>query len=488
MPKPTTLGVYRSVPHAGRRLPALPLLFGLLALVLMAGAVALLVLHGRAASSEVVLVPAGIALLACSFLHWRTAWTLWRRGGTWHAIRERVGWAFARRTLLGTFGIYALALVIGPARHLEYVLLAAVACWLTLLLLPLAAEGDRWQRWTAWSRHRAARRLEWLTFGAVALLIATELGLQGVKSVHRSRWFAGASLPADSAAPLLPLARASLEKHGIAPLPAGPLRVALLTDEPRRDCHGEDGCRIYIERALPGVKIVPVDIGGAWSSVPAGDVAEQLSHQRFDLVLAMLTVCDELTRERPASSWFDWRQLELARIAGAQPDAMPAAPAPAARAADFESFCGLVSPQLAACRTPIDQSMRHRWQQTFESVDLLAEACRAKNLPLAMVLVPGEFQLNRALRDTLARRAGYAPDQLDVDLPQRKLASYAAERRLPLVDLLPIWRLCRESPYERHAEHFSAAGHQATAAAIGGWLESRYGSQLAATSRLSGAP
>jgi len=117
----------------------------------------------------------------------------------------------------------------------------------------------------------------------------------------------------------------------------------------------------------------------------------------------------------------------------------------------------------------------------------LTAACRAANLPLTLVLVPGEFQLNRGLRDTLARRAGYAPQQLDVELPQRKLAGYAAQRRLPLIDLLPPLRLCRESPYQRHAERFSTVGHQATAAAIGGWLESRYGDQLAST-QLTVAP
>ncbi|MEX2114623.1 MAG: hypothetical protein WD845_15625, partial [Pirellulales bacterium] len=472
MPKPTTLGVHRSAPPAGWHLPALPptalpLAIGLLAVAVMASGIALLVLHALATSTENVLVPAGVALLACSFLQWRTAWMLWRPGGTWSAIRERLDWAHARRALLGIFGAYALALVVGPARYIEYALLAAVVCWLTLLLLPLAAVDNHWRRWTAWSRHRAARRLEWLAFGSMALLIAAELGLQGAKALHRAQWFAGASVspPTEGVQSLLPLAHESLLRHGVAPLPAGPLRVALLTDDPRRDCHGERGCRTHIERALPGVKIVPAAFDGFWASLPAGAVAEQLADQRVDLVLAMLTVCDELTRERPAPSWFDWRQLELARMVGAQAEVPADAPASSTTAADFESFCGIVSPQLAACRTPIDDRMRQRWQQTFASVDALADACRANRLSLAIVLVPGEFQLNRALRDTLARRAGYAADRLDVELPQRKLAGYAAERRLPLVDLLPTLRLCRESPYERHAEHFSATGHQATAAA-----------------------
>jgi hypothetical protein len=201
----------------------------------------------------------------------------------------------------------------------------------------------------------------------------------------------------------------------------------------------------------------------------------------------MLSVCEDITRAAPESSWFDWRQFELAQLVGAETPGAGASPGQQV-ATDFESFCGILAPQLAACRTPIDDNMHERWQQTFDAVDNLVAACRASDVAVALVLVPGEFQVNRSLCDTLARRAGYTTEQVDVELPQRKLTSFAANRRLPLIDLLPQLRLCGQSPYERHAATWSDAGHTAAATAIGGWLEGRFGQQLGISTRLTSTP
>jgi hypothetical protein len=132
--------------------------------------------------------------------------------------------------------------------------------------------------------------------------------------------------------------------------------------------------------------------------------------------------------------------------------------------------------------------MLQRWQHRFQALDDLLAECRAADLTVALVLVPGEFQVNRVLCDTLARRAGCRSEQIDVELPQRKLAAFAERQGLALVDLLPSLRLCRESPYQRNSATWSDAGHEAAAAAIGGWLESRYGRQRAVAAQLTVAP
>jgi hypothetical protein len=390
---------------------------------------------------------------------------------------------FYRRALFGALACYLIALAIGPAPYLGWALLAAIACWLTVLTLPFTAAPGQHESWLAWSGHRIVRRAELVALGLLLLPVVAEMSLRGAKLATSSPWNADAT-SAKNTESLVPLAQESLARHGVSPLPPGPLRIAILETEPSDD----DGraYQTHLATSLPGVKLVPVALDAVWSSVSPRELAQQLADEEVDLVLAMLPVCGELTRERQAASWFDWRQFELARVAGYQ--AIATDSSCTEKAHDYESFCGNLSPQLAACRTPIDDRMRRRWQETFECVDALSEACQARELPLAMVLVPGEFQLNAALRETLTRRAGYASEQIDVELPQRKLAGYAAERRLPLVDLLPTLRICRESPFARHADELSEAGHRATASAISGWLESRYGSQLAATSRLTSAP
>jgi hypothetical protein len=58
-----------------------------------------------------------------------------------------------------------------------------------------------------------------------------------------------------------------------------------------------------------------------------------------------------------------------------------------------------------------------------------------------------------------------------------------------LIDLLPALRTCSDSPYERNAGTWNDKGHAAAATAIGGWLESRYGRQVATAAQLtSSAP
>ena len=214
-----------------------------------------------------------------------------------------------------------------------------------------------------------------------------------------------------------------------------------------------------------------------------------LAALRPDLVLAVVSVCEDLTHESDASSWFDWRQLELPRYF-AKTSASPVATLDSRAAAnnDFESFLRVLGPQLAACRTPIDETMRARWQHTFSELDGLLESCQRQQVPLAIVLVPGEFQVDRALGATLARRMGYTSEQFDVDLPQRRMAGFADLRKLPLLDLLPHLRLCRQSTYEPNGTAWNAQGDTVAASAIGGWLESRYGSQLASAAQLSSAP
>jgi hypothetical protein len=102
-----------------------------------------------------------------------------------------------------------------------------------------------------------------------------------------------------------------------------------------------------------------------------------------------------------------------------------------------------------------------------------------------LVLVPGEFQVNRTLCDMLVRRLGCTSEQFDVELPQRRLAGFAEGRQLPVLDLLPHLRLARQSLYRPNATAWNEQGSVAAASAIGGWLQSRYGGELELAAQLS---
>jgi hypothetical protein len=69
-------------------------------------------------------------------------------------------------------------------------------------------------------------------------------------------------------------------------------------------------------------------------------------------------------------------------------------------------------------------------------------------------------------------------EQVDVELPQRRIAGYAGQREVPVLDLLPQLRLSRQAMYTRNQMTLSERGNIEAAEAIGGWLESRFGGQI----------
>jgi hypothetical protein len=274
-------------------------------------------------------------------------------------------------------------------------------------------------------------------------------------------------------------------------LTSGRFRVAILGDRTALRGAEPDGYLARVQRIVPGLEIVPLEISRPWSLRGGDDLLEQLAAMRPDLALAVVSACENLAHEPQGQSWFAWRELELVQwFAGESVARPPTAPPAASLAAcaGFEEFLRAIGPQLAACRTPIDETMRARWRRTFSTLDEVLAGCRRQQIPLGLVLVPGQFQVNHTLCETLTRRMGYAPGQIDVDLPQRSLAGFAEHRALPVLDLLPHLRLHQQSLYLPSAANWNQRGNAAAAAAIGGWLESCYGGQLALAAQANVAP
>jgi len=410
------------------------------------------------------LAPLATLLAACGALQAYWLKVLWP--GKLSVVRDLIlRTAFARHLLLAIAAGYLVALVVGPGPFVGLVWIATVAVLVTVLLLPLAASPSIVDDWRRWVQDRTPRRLTWLVAATLLVLATCELGLRAERSLRFGD-------PTDQLPSLMATAEASPEPFDLNRLKLGRFRVAVLDDGLAAD----NKLIRRVAQALPGADIVPLPEAHDTSRSSAS-VSQQITASRPDLVLAVLPVCEDLAQPAPERSLFDWRQLELVvRVLGEGEVAVVERPA----AGDFESFLDALAPQLVACRTPISSEARERWQRMYDDVDRIAASCREADVPLALVVVPGEFQVNHQLRDTLLRRAGIPADRFDAELPQRQLAGYAHERKLPVIDLLPHLRLCREAVYERNATALNDQGHQAAATAIGGWLHSRYGGQLAA--------
>jgi hypothetical protein len=268
---------------------------------------------------------------------------------------------------------------------------------------------------------------------------------------------------------------------------SGPFRVAVAREHSATD-DSQDQYLARIRQMLPGLEAVPLELPATWSRRGSADLAERAQAMKADLLLVVVPACEAVSRDAPPWDWFDWRQLELVRWLGISRDASSDVPHVPSCDTDFEGFLDGLTPQLVACRAPISEQLLGRWTQVQSALDELSARCSAQGLPVALVLAPSQFQVDVRLVETLARRAGCESRELDLELPQRKWSAFAESRSIPLVDLLPALRLCAQGAYRRNVPTWSDAGDAAAAATIGGWLESRYGGQLAIAAHLTSAP
>lgn len=93
--------------------------------------------------------------------------------------------------------------------------------------------------------------------------------------------------------------------------------------------------------------------------------------------------------------------------------------------------------------------------------------------PLVLVSIPEMSQFDEQMHARTMANFRFQDDEVDWDRPQRELATVAASAGVPMLDLLPQFRAMpdRADLYLRLDTHFTAYGHDVTAAAIARYLE-----------------
>jgi hypothetical protein len=379
---------------------------------------------------------------------------------------------FWQSLLSGAAVLYLVALCLGPISGIGWAWLAAVAVWQSALLLPLTASPQVTENWRRWAETHRLGRLNWLVAASVALLAIGEGTLRirkllsdgnpGADAVELAR------LEADVRA-------ADVETDwalGFG-VERGRFRVALLNNE-SRSATKLTMLSHRIQQTVPGADVVRLEATLADADI--AQLAAELETIKPDVVLAVLPACGDWAPNETRRSLFDSDRFHLSKVVFSSAESDE--PSPVQMAANYEEFLNLVSADLHACRTPLDDMMRARWERTFAALDSVVDTCRTARTTLALVVVPGELQVNPGLRTTLLRRCGMTTEQVDVELPQRRIAGYAGQREVPVLDLLPQLRLSRQAMYTRNQMTLSERGNIEAAEAIGGWLESRFGGQI----------
>ncbi|HEX2163848.1 MAG TPA: SGNH/GDSL hydrolase family protein [Thermoanaerobaculia bacterium] len=100
-------------------------------------------------------------------------------------------------------------------------------------------------------------------------------------------------------------------------------------------------------------------------------------------------------------------------------------------------------------------------------LERIARQVEASGARFVLLLIPDEGQVDRALARRIAERSGFA---LDLDRPQRSLLPWLADRRIPHLDLLPLFRRRHEAGgpplYRFQDTHWSVAGNRLAGQAL----------------------
>lgn len=458
-----------------------------MALLCVAGGVEHLWRHWRD-EPQAYRAASGLMLVALGFWQALVARHVARRpsiGGGW-----ATGWPLSWRWMfVGCVAAYGVGLALGPEPNVKYLCRAVLAGWYTLALVPLAVAPATIGRWRGVFSARPVRFAARLAVGLAAVAVVVEAGLRAAALVSDQRLAEVAAIGERKLTPGTEFHGRRVNRLGywdeefVPVSSAGRFRIAALGQRVLLSGTAETNCLAQIERRVPGVEVYNFGLAQAGPRDYAAQLASDVSPFRPDLVLAFISAGADIAQGGSPPGMFDWRSLSSvqwgARYLGrtTQPGFAPAA---SCEALDYESYLRSLAPRLAVCRTPIDATMRRQWEEAVEHLDDLVRQCRKRHIAVGLVLVPSEFQVNAALCEALRRRTGYEAGEVDLDLPQRRLARFAHERNLPVIDLLPHFRASGESPYCRRQGEFSDQGNEIATRIIGGWLQARFGTQIAA--------
>jgi hypothetical protein len=109
-----------------------------------------------------------------------------------------------------------------------------------------------------------------------------------------------------------------------------------------------------------------------------------------------------------------------------------------------------------------------RWRGTLENLTDIHEVAKERGIPMLLVIMPDEFQVNESVRNKAFERFQLAPEDYDVASPQKRLVAFARSRKIVVVDLLEPLREADKVRRCYHLQdgHWNSRGNAIAAEAI----------------------
>jgi hypothetical protein len=233
---------------------------------------------------------------------------------------------------------------------------------------------------------------------------------------------------------------------------------------------------------LRGAEVYNFGVSGAGPREYFEILENDVWHYRPDLVLVSVFVGNNITEMMPGPRYMDPRQHALYVVLerGWRHARETLRPNPTTTIQEkvrwpppgltHEVFRAVETRRLEICLKLPSASLEKKWRRTWADLEKIISACRRRRVPLAVVVIPDEFQVNPRVLAEAAEDSHIKPAALDLELPQRRLGRFFAERRIPCLDLLPVFR---KTPctYVRWETHWNARGHHLAATELARWLQ-----------------
>lgn len=445
----------------------------------LAAGVAALAIHSQARDDSPFRASAGLALIVLALAQARI---LYPREVSLDPIcaADLRTWP---RLLAAAVFCYVGVAALGPAPGLGFLFLALIAgCYTVALgLARWPAALPRWREpLQGILQRRAVRALGWTAFGGIMISLFSELGLRTYDRLVDDHLSTAAAAKSLQLAPGATLRGGTVNKLGYwgrdfhqTPRP-GVFRLAVLGDELALSGTSSTNCFAQLEHQLPGIEVYNFAIPRAGPRDYAAQLRREVLDYRPDLIVVLVSVGDDITEQVAAPGLFELRGLHLYQLAASmwlEPGRQANRPDAVVQEAKAHSeFLSRAERQLIVCRTPIDDTTRQQWEKTYSHFDDLIRHAERHNVEVALVAVPSACQVCPPLCKQLQRRLGYVDKNVDLELPQRRLASFASGRRVTWIDLLPALREISAPAFERSSTELSAAGNQAVAQTLEHWI------------------
>ncbi len=441
-------------------------------------------LHSQSRATESFRAGGALLLVLLAVIQLRIAWSAWRNRTNVDQPVLFLNRLFWRWLACGFVVCYAAGVLFPERDDARYFFWPALGAWYTLVQIACVVRPRPLERLSALLGRRWMRVVGWTAYVLIMLPLAAEAGLRLYALAANDPMTVAYVTNQLKMSPGSELRGQRINDCGYwdGPFalerPRGRFRVAAVGDEITLCGTAQTNFLARFERLVPKIEVYNFGIPAAGPQQYAEQIAGEVATHRPDLVLIFFSVGTDVTDVVPLPGAFQWEGLRLvqfgSRFGGSESRWRNLGRVEVGQLAQRPDDLGRSASGLSVCYTPIDDVLRQRWKEVFSQLDDALDECRESNLSLALVVVPGQFQVDPGLCKVLCRRVGFECSKLDVSLPQRRLMQYAKSRNLPMIDLLPILQSSREPTFERNHRLLNDRGNALAAEAISAWFMKRY--------------